>query len=63
MYIFSVVSLLRGSDTVARSGMNLAQKFTRNKKLRASAADYGCLASVTASTFAWDGPIPRAESK
>ena len=43
--------------------MNLAQKFTRPKKLRTSAADSGCLASVTASTFAWDGPIPHAESK
>ena len=57
-----LLSLLRGSYTVARSGMNLAQTFTRPKKLHTSAADSGCLASLTA-IFAWDGPIPRGESK
>ena len=36
-----LVSLLSGSDTVARSGMNLVQKFTWPKKLRTSAADSG----------------------
>ena len=33
--------------------MNLAQKFIRLKKLHTFAADSGCLASVTASIFAW----------
>ena len=37
--------------------MNLAQKLTRPKKLRTAAADPGCLASVTASTFAVDYPF------
>ena len=48
---------------VAKIGMNLAQKFTRPTKLRTSAADCGCLASVIASTFAFVGPIPHADNK
>ena len=57
------MSLLRGSDTIAASGMNLAQKLARPKKLRTAAAVPVCLASVTTSTFALDYPISREESK
>lgn len=55
------MSFLTGSDTVASSGINLAQKFTGPKKLRTSAADSGYRASVTAPTFSWVGPIPSVK--
>ena len=35
----------------AKPGMNLAKKLTKPTKLRTSDADFGCLASVTASNF------------
>ena len=45
--VFVRVSFRSGSAVVARFGINLLQKFTKPKKLRTSAADWGSLALST----------------
>lgn len=60
---FCLVSIQGGSDKIARSCINLAQKFTRPRKLLISGTISGHLALVNASILDLSGQIPLANKQ